>query len=519
MRSSVDLFKRGKTESRKSSLRSGEPTIIQNPTAESSPADSSVDGPTSLKLFAITLGLCTAVFLVALDSIILSTAIPRITDEFSSINDIGWYGSAYLLTTCMSQLTFGKLYSLFSIKLVYLVSIIIFEAGSAICGAAARSTVLILGRAIAGVGCAGILSGTFIIIAVIVPLSKRPAYAGLVGGVYAISSVAGPLLGGVFTDKVTWRWCFYINLPIGAVAFVILVFFFNPPPRPNNGEHKTLLEKIMQMDPVGTLALMPAVICLLLALQWGGTIYPWRDPRVVVLLVLFGILSIAFVFVQAKNGKNATLPIKVMTERSVAAACWFSICTSGADFTMRQYIPIWFQAVKGVSAVQSGIMNLALILATALASIFAGIGTTQIGYYNPFMIASTIFMAVGSGLLTTWKPDIPPGAWIGYQVLYGLGSGLCMQTPLVVVQTVLPAEEIPLGTALVMFLQTLGGAIFISVAQNIFTNELRAGLARDLPNINATAIIDGGIEGVEAAKTARLYRPFPIDSKTESHKP
>ncbi|TQN70638.1 Efflux pump roqT [Colletotrichum shisoi] len=163
---------------------------------------------------------------------------------------------------------------------------------------------------------------------------------------------------------------------------------------------------------------------------------------------------------------------------------------------MRQYIPIWFQAIKGVSAVESGLMNLALILATAVTSILAGVGITHIGYYNPFMIASTLLMAVGSGLLTTWNPDIPTRVWIGCQVLYGVGSGQSMQTPLVVVQTVLPMEEIPLGTALVMFLQTFGGAIFISVAQNIFTNELRAGLARDLPNINATVIVDGGATSI-----------------------
>ncbi|KAF6816720.1 major facilitator superfamily transporter [Colletotrichum musicola] len=460
------------------------------------PPDSNPDSPTGLKLIAITLGLCLTLFLVGLDNIIISTAIPRITDEFRSINDIGWYGSAYLLTTCTFQLTFGKLYTLFSVKLTYLISIAIFEIGSAICGAAPQSAVLIVGRAIAGVGCAGILAGTFTIIAVIIPLPKRPAYTGLVGAVYAIASVVGPLLGGVFTDKVTWRWCFYINLPIGAVALAIMIVLFDPPSQPPKEKDTTLTEKFLQVDPFGTVALMPAVICLLLALQWGGTVYPWSNPRVIVLFILFGILSIAFIVIQMRNGKNATLPITVISQRSVAAACWFSVCTAGADFTLRQYIPIWFQAVKGVSAVDSGLMNLALILATALASILSGVGITKLGYYNPFMIAATLFMSVGAGLLTTWKPDVPSRAWIGYQVLYGLGSGQSMQTPLMVVQTVLPMAEIPLGTALVMFLQTFGGAIFISVAQNVFTNELRAGLDRDLPNINATAIVDGGANSI-----------------------
>ncbi|KAF4778633.1 major facilitator superfamily transporter [Colletotrichum scovillei] len=509
MPSTVNLSRWAKMGSGKSSLKSDEPTVTQQPAPQSPVPESDVDGPSGLKLGAITLGLCLTLFLVGLDNIIISTAIPRITDEFRSISDIGWYGSAYLLTTCTFQLTFGKLYSLFSIKVIYLISIIIFEIGSAICGAAPQSVVLILGRAIAGVGCAGILAGTFTIIAVIIPLPKRPAYTGLVGAVYAIASVVGPLLGGAFTDKVTWRWCFYINLPTGAVAFVIIVFLFQSPPRLDNGKKKTLLEKVMQVDPIGTLALMPAVICLLLALQWGGTVYPWSNPRVIVLFVLFGVLSTAFVFIQTKNGKNATLPIKVISQRSVAAACWFSVCTAGADFTLRQYIPIWFQAIKGVSAVDSGLMNLALILSTALASIVSGVGITQIGYYNPFMIASTLFMSVGSGLLTTWKADVPTRDWIGYQILYGLGSGQSMQTPLMVVQTVLPMEEIPLGTALVMFLQTFGGAIFISVAQNVFTNELRSGLANDLPNINATTIVDGGANSI---RQPGMLPPNTLDS-------
>ncbi|WYZ42281.1 hypothetical protein EsH8_V_001176 [Colletotrichum jinshuiense] len=505
MASTVKLSKLPKIDARKSNFESGEPAVIERPVPDGPPSDPSANGPTGLKLSVITLGLCLTLFLVGLDNIIISTAIPRITDEFNSINDIGWYGSAYLLTTCTFQLTFGKLYTLFSIKITYLISIVIFEVGSAICGAAPQSVVLIVGRAVAGVGCAGILAGTFTIIAVIVPLPKRPAYTGLVGAVYAIASVVGPLLGGAFTDKVTWRWCFYINLPIGAVALVIMVFIFNSPPAPDTSKDKGLLEKFLQIDPLGTVALMPAVICLLLALQWGGTTYPWNNARIIMLFVLSGLLSIGFAVIQIRNKEHATLPVTVISQQSVAAACWFSLCTAGADFTMRQYIPIWFQAIKGVSAVNSGLMNLALILATALASILAGVGVTKIGYYNPFMIAAAVFMSVGAGLITTWTPDVPIRDWIGYQVLYGLGSGQSMQTPLMVVQTVLPMAEIPLGTALVMFLQTLGGAIFISVAQNVFTNDLRAGLARELPNVNATAIVDGG------ANTIRMPGILPKD--------
>jgi hypothetical protein len=165
--------------------------------------------PGGFKLITVVIALCFAVFLVALDNTIVATAIPRITNDFHSLDDVGWYASSYLLTTCAFQLLFGKFYTFFSIKWVFLLAIGIFELGSLICGVAPNSVALILGRAIAGVGSAGIFSGGLIIIAYSVPLEKRPIYTGLIGAMYGIASVAGPLMGGAFTDHLTWRWCFY----------------------------------------------------------------------------------------------------------------------------------------------------------------------------------------------------------------------------------------------------------------------------------------------------------------------
>ena len=176
--------------------------------------DAEIVYPTGLKLAIITIALCFVVLCVALDNTIIATAIPRITDDFHALGDVGWYGSAYLLTTCAFQLLFGKFYSFFSIKWTFLTALGVFELGSLVCGVAPNSVALIVGRAIAGVGAAGLFSGALIIVAYTVPLQKRPTYTGFISGMYGVASVVGPLMGGAFTDHVTWRWCFYINLPV-----------------------------------------------------------------------------------------------------------------------------------------------------------------------------------------------------------------------------------------------------------------------------------------------------------------
>ncbi|KAK3631965.1 MFS sugar transporter [Elasticomyces elasticus] len=468
------------------------------------PEDDGIVYPKAMQLTLITIALCLSVFCMALDNTIISTAIPRITDEFKAIDDVGWYGSAYLLTTCAFQLFFGKLYTFLSLKWVYIVAIVIFEIGSAVCGAAPNSTALIVGRAVAGLGSAGIFSGAILIVSKTVPLRSRPTYMGGIGGMYGLASVAGPLMGGAFTDKVSWRWCFYINLPIGAVTLLFITIFYK-----DSKSAKTMTggwkEKVALFDVYGTIVFLPMIVCLLLALQWGGSKYPWKNGTIIALLVLFAVLLVIFVGIQFWKQDNATVPPRVLRQRSVASSAWFGATLGAAFFIFVYYLPIWFQAIKGTSAVGSGIRNIPMILALVIFSAIAGGLVTYLGYYTPFVIASTILMSIGAGLLATLKVDSSSGEWIGYQVLFGAGVGLGMQQVLVAVQTVLPTEDIPIGTAIVMFSQTLGGALFISVAQNVFTNTLLSNLKKVVPGLDPAVIMATGATSLKTVIPAEYY--------------
>lgn len=371
--------------------------------------------PSGLKLAALMGSTFISMFLVALDRLIISTAIPQITDDFHSQTDIGWYGSAYMLTNCAFQLSFGKFYTFYSVKYVFITAIAFFEIGSAICGAAPNSTAFILGRAIAGVGSAGIMSGAITVIVYAVPLHKRPMYQGLFGAVFGIASVVGPLLGGAFTSNVTWRWCFYINLPFGGIAMVFIYFLLKIPDRATT--HLLNREKLAQLDSLGLFFFLPGIVCLLLALQWGGSKYAWSNGRIIALLVLAGVLIIGFVLVQIFKPDTATVPPRIFKQRSIMAGAWATFTLGASMMIIVYYLPIWFQAIEHVSAVQSGIRLLPMVLPMVLASITTGVLTARIGYYTPFMLFGTCLLAIGAGLLTTLQVNTSEGKWFGYQVL------------------------------------------------------------------------------------------------------
>ncbi|KAJ6033896.1 uncharacterized protein N7446_007809 [Penicillium canescens] len=475
--------------------------ITQSPTSLPKPPDESnatpvgfgKDGcqsdsqeyPNSWRLAAIMIGVCLAVFSMALDNTILATAIPKITDQFTSLGDVGWYGSVYPLTNCCLTLVFGKLYTFYSTKWVYLSALAVFEIGSLICGATPSSLGLIIGRAIAGLGSSGIYLGSMIILSQSVPLQKRPLFTSLVGGLYGVAGVAGPLLGGAFTDYVSWRWCFYINPLFGAVtALFILLFFDGKEPIKSPGKIK---EQISQFDLIGLFFFLPGMISLLLALQWGGQQYNWQSGRIIGLFVCSICLLSIFIVVQWRQKEKATVTLRMIKNKNVWGASLFNFCITGSFLVFSYYLPVWFQSIKNVSATKSGLMNLPMLLGVILCSIISGYGVGRIGYYTPFMYAAPIVSAIGAGLLSTFQANFGPSQWIGYQALYGIGLGLGLSQPIVVIQAAIPLIDIPSAIAIVTFIQSLGVP-----SQNVFRNELLRGLAQNAPKVDAHKLITAG---------------------------
>ena len=449
------------------------------------------DFPHAYKLFFIIVALVLSIFLVALDMTIVATAIPRITDQFHSLDDVGWYGSAFFLTVGAFQSTWGKGYKYFPLKTTFLVAIGIFEVGSLLCGVAQNSVTLIVGRAIAGLGGAGIASGAYTIIAFSAPPSQRPAYTGLLGAAYGVASVIGPLLGGVFTSHATWRWCFYINLPVGGISMAILFFTFQAPaaakPAPASWR-----EKLLQMDPAGTFVIMAAIICYILALQWGGTTKAWSDSEDIGTLVGFALLTLVFCGVEWYMGDRALLQGSLIGNRAIMVNCLYIFFFGGGFFTLLYYLPIYFQSVDGVSASQSGIDNLPLVLGVSICTVISGGLISKVGWYIPYLLIGSMLTTIGLGLIYTLDIGTPSSHWIGYQALAGIGIGISFQVPMIANQAFVKMSEISSVTAITLFFQTIGGAFFVAAGQTAWANRLLSKIPITAPGVDPKEVVATG---------------------------
>ncbi|PTD09114.1 Efflux pump roqT [Fusarium culmorum] len=430
--------------------------------------------PTMVALFLVF-------FLVALDRTIIGTAIPTISAEFNSFGDIAWYESAFLLPLCVFQLSFGLVFKYYSTKWVLFILTAIFEIGSIVCAAAPNSNALIVGRAITGIGGAGIGS-------------ERPKYLGSLGSAFGISSILGPILGGYLTS-VNWRWCFWINVPIGGLSLFLL--FILAPDRPSPVKPATTWrQKFLDLDPLGFLLVAGSIVSLLFALEFGKEDKAWSTGRVIALFVVFAVLLVAFAGYQVWRGEKATIPPRILRQRTVLAACLFNFFMGTVLVIYAFYIPVWFQVVKGKSPQDSGIALLPLLLSNVVFVIVGGILVSVIGYCNPFAIAGSAILIVGAALITTWTADIEKGKWIGYQIITGTGMGFALQQPAIAVQTVLSEADSTVGLSVLSFLGFLSGTVFITVAQTLLQGQLDSKIPQYFPNIDIEQLSNSGAASI-----------------------
>ncbi|EFA77096.1 major facilitator superfamily protein [Heterostelium album PN500] len=416
-------------------------------------------------------GLMMSLFLSSLDMTIVATALPAIAEDLGSMDQMSWVITIYLLTSTAISPLFGKFSDIFGKKLTLLFSLVTFLIGSLLCAVSTSMTMLIIVRAIQGIGGGGLMAAVMIVMAEIVPLRQRGKYQGLIGGVYALSSVIGPLVGGSFTDNVNWRWAFWINIPIGVIALVVVFFALKL-----QQEVIPFRKGIKRVDFIGTLTSVTCIIGFLLALSWGGQVYSWTSPIMIGLFVGTAVFLGVFILNEAKFTNDPIIPLELFTNRNYVLSILTSFFLGFIMFGVIYYIPLYFQIVIGKSATVSGLQLLPTMLGIVAMGAVSGYLITSFGHYKTYPVIGTLFFTVGTFLLSYWTPESTQAEYIGYQIFIGFGIGLTMQVLTMIVQNSVEYKYIAIATATISFFRTIGGVVSVSLFSTILNSQFRSNI-------------------------------------------
>lgn len=452
-------------------------TPSENPTRKKFIESDAGDGTTrdeqyllGIKLILCIISLFFCMFLFALDQTIVAVLLTEVANKFNAFDKVGWLTSGFLISMAALVAVWGKLSIIFGRKLTMLAAVLLFEAGSLMCALANSMNVLIGGRVLAGVGGGGIQTLVFIIVTEILPIQRRPLGMALMGCVFAVASVLGPLIGGAFTSHVSWRWCFYINLPVGGLSTLLFIFCFNPPK--TKGDWRA---KLLMIDYFGVVLMTAAFVVPLLALTLAsGNDYTWSSGGVIACFVVGGVLFIAFCIWNVKFSKHPLLPWEVVKVPQVSAAAFAMFGAFGFFMAGVLYVSIYFQVIHGADAWHSGIDLLPMIISVVVTSIALGIIIKKTRFIKPFALVGAALGILGCGLITLLDVDSSSSKKIGVLIPCGVGIGMLMQSAILGAQVAAPKSpgSTIMATTMVNVCRTYGGALAGALADAVYSAAL-----------------------------------------------
>jgi EmrB/QacA subfamily drug resistance transporter len=404
------------------------------------------------RILAIYSGLMVALLLAALDQTIVATALPRVVSELGGITQYSWVFTAYMLGSTVTVPLYGRLGDVYGRKPLFIVSISIFILGSALCGAAQNMVQLVVFRAIQGIGAGGIFPLTLAMVGMIVPPRDRGRYQGLIGSVFAAASIVGPLIGGFIVDNASWRWIFYVNLPVGGVALAVILATM--PKRPYKQEH--------YIDWLGAAVLALGTTALLLGLVWGGQDYPWVSPQVLGALAAALVLLGLFAWVE-RRVPEPILPFNLLRNQTVAASVACMAFVGMAMFGTISYVPLFVQGVIGTSATSSGVVLTPLMLGAVTTSFVSGQIVSRTGRYRPNTLVGPLILGAGELLLWRLTVNATNAQAARDMVIAGIGLGMMMQIFVLSVQNSVPRSAMGTATALTQFSRSIGATLGVTL--------------------------------------------------------
>ena len=437
---------------------------------------------THQRVLVVFSGLVLAMLLAALDSTIVATALPTIVGELGGLAHLSWVVTAYLLAQTVVTPLYGKLGDLYGRKVVLQVGIVVFLIGSALCGMSRSMTQLILFRAIQGLGGGGLMVTTQAVVADVVPPRERGRYQGIFGAVFGVSAIAGPLLGGYFTTHWTWRWIFYINLPLGLVALLVLAATL--PPRSARKGHR--------LDYLGAVLLAVTLSAVILATDLGGAVYPWASAPILGLGAAAVVSLVAFLAVE-RRAAEPVLPLRLFREPTFAAASMLGFIVGFALFGAVTYLPLFLQVVNHASPTSSGLQMVPMMAGMLATSIASGQIISRTGRYRMFPVTGMATMAVGLFLLSRMTAHTPRPIALGFILVVGLGLGLVMQVLVIAVQNAVEHAEVGVATSGTALFRLIGGSLGTAALGAVFASRLAraeaAGVAHEAAFVSALSFV------------------------------